>query len=190
MGRKRIKRLFSLMNNFVDGTIRSSFVFGMMRSTLQIFFFVLTVGISLTGVAQTMERQLVTPFGGTSTTATLYVHSSVGEPVAATYESTNTNTISGLQQPVSWLFTDIAIAPANIPAFAIYPNPASDYTILESSLEGTYQLLDEAGKLLQQGNLAANKNRIELNELPAGAYLLRVVPKGNHPPMTYKLLRF
>lgn len=53
----------------------------------------------------------------------------------------------------------------------VYPNPASNEIMIESSSKGSVILYDLAGKTLKKGEL---NQRIELNELEPGVYLLEI----------------
>jgi hypothetical protein len=69
----------------------------------------------------------------------------------------------------------------------IYPNPAKDFVIVESSnqLQGAYEIYDLAGKLLQSGQLNKTNNQsiAFINPHSPGFYLLRL-----NKSLTYKLL--
>lgn len=63
----------------------------------------------------------------------------------------------------------------------IFPNPAKGFVILESSntAQLTYQLVDEWGRVLQT-NYFNHRTQIDLAEVPAGFYLLRVADEKRH----------
>ncbi len=61
---------------------------------------------------------------------------------------------------------------------AVYPNPAGSYLIVKlqgQEAEGQIQLISLSGKVLKQTNVSGNVNRIDLSDIPAGVYVLRVV---------------
>lgn len=70
--------------------------------------------------------------------------------------------------------------------FSIFPNPASQMSTLElSGFDGemiNWQLLDMTGRLWQQGQTQVSgrlhEERISLNQLPAGMYLVKVMLDG------------
>jgi len=58
--------------------------------------------------------------------------------------------------------------------FKIYPNPANDYLIINSSKESdmTFKLFDATGKLLITKQLNGKSNRIDINTLAKGIYFI------------------
>ena len=58
---------------------------------------------------------------------------------------------------------------------SVYPNPANDVLFIEGVESGEFSLINIAGKEVLNGQLSNNKNMLEVNELPSGLYLLKVV---------------
>ena len=65
-----------------------------------------------------------------------------------------------------------------------FPNPTKDFVILESSNteQLTYQLVDEWGRILQT-NYFNHRTQIDLSEVPAGVYFLKVADEKRHSTM-------
>ena len=73
--------------------------------------------------------------------------------------------------------TGIGELKSEAPSILIYPNPAQGYIQFELPLEYcnklyTYQILTRDGKMVSRGQQVVN--RIDIQELPKGNYLLRV----------------
>lgn len=73
------------------------------------------------------------------------------------------------------------IASSNWNETPVYPNPSSNYVIFDDQfLQGNYQLIDQKGKLVQEGNL--ENTRFDISHLQAGAYRI-ILSDGNHKHM-------
>ncbi|MBP6532221.1 MAG: T9SS type A sorting domain-containing protein [Bacteroidia bacterium] len=61
--------------------------------------------------------------------------------------------------------------------FAIYPNPANEFLILENVLHGfkeNYSIVDLAGRVVDDGILSEGKQRINISNLSSGIYFLKI----------------
>lgn len=80
-----------------------------------------------------------------------------------------------------WNFTTSANYPASVQETSnntscIYPNPASNTIIIESTNflnNRLYKMYDQGGKMVQSGLLHGNKTSIDLNRLADGNYVIR-----------------
>ena len=63
----------------------------------------------------------------------------------------------------------------------LYPNPASDYIIIESNLNSNaiFELMDLSGKSIYEEKLENQKNEIDLKKLDSGIYLYRILNNGS-----------
>ena len=68
----------------------------------------------------------------------------------------------------------VGIAASNNQSFAVYPNPARQFFIIESPAAGQYRITDLLGRTLAAGQLAAGKQQIATAGLPAGNYILHI----------------
>ncbi|MEM1323069.1 MAG: LamG-like jellyroll fold domain-containing protein [Bacteroidota bacterium] len=65
----------------------------------------------------------------------------------------------------------------------IFPNPASDYLIIQSGDTKAIEveLIDQTGKVLLSSNLSLGSNRIDMDSIPKGIYFLRLATEdSNH----------
>ncbi|MBX2940545.1 MAG: T9SS type A sorting domain-containing protein, partial [Ferruginibacter sp.] len=79
-------------------------------------------------------------------------------------------------------------------ALYVFPNPAADYLhirINEVVTEGiTYRLFNANGKMLKQGTVQQTLQRVELNRLPSGIYILSIrFPNGKHIQQRIAVMR-
>jgi photosystem II stability/assembly factor-like uncharacterized protein len=56
----------------------------------------------------------------------------------------------------------------------IFPNPAADIITLEGEVDGDYQLIDFSGNTVRRGVCTATKTMIDVSEIPAGIYIIRL----------------
>ena len=89
---------------------------------------------------------------------------------------------NGFPQPDTCFSLPSGIEKVNTAGFNVFPNPASNMVYLEvaASFElraSSFEIVDIFGKVMLKEDLEAGKPiyRININDLPAGVYLLRVV---------------
>lgn len=142
---------------------------------------------STAGVSQ--QLQLVGSAGEESSSSSAILSYSVGELVVA--NGANDGFSQGYQQ--SNLFvTGIDPAPAEID-ISIYPNPATDRIIVESSSLGEFgiiRLLDSKGALVwgENGNVST-RVEISLADMAAGNYLLELTNSQKQTAYSYKIIK-
>ncbi|MEM1323043.1 MAG: T9SS type A sorting domain-containing protein [Bacteroidota bacterium] len=65
--------------------------------------------------------------------------------------------------------------PSTKPHFTLYPNPATDYVIIEQAAAGEWaQLLSIQGQLLKEFQISSSQHALSLNDIPKGSYLIKV----------------
>ena len=75
--------------------------------------------------------------------------------------------------------------------YSIWPNPATETVHIQMDTDNngcSYQLFDMTGKLLQGGRLTDNNSEIDVRNLVAGTYLLKV-ENSNHQTQTTKIVK-
>jgi hypothetical protein len=103
-----------------------------------------------------------------------------------------TGIIDGFKLPVLLALDDISIADSLVSSVAspkqssaidykLYPNPSEGQFTLDvdqSFLGEIYQIRALSGKIVQEGIIKSNKNRIQLNENAQGIYFLSIPNKN------------
>jgi hypothetical protein len=86
---------------------------------------------------------------------------------SATSESTICEDLVGIKEKVNFQETPISI----------YPNPATDYVMITGGKNSSLQIFSSLGALVLSKNITQNEEKISLNGLPNGLYLISF---GNH----------
>ncbi len=138
---------------------------------------VLLLGVGLTGLhAQTSGNAT----GGNTSGSGGSVSYSVGQIVYTTNTETNGSVAQGVQQPYEIsIVTELEEAKSINISVTAYPNPASEYLILEvkdfeiSNL--LFQLYDMNGRLLKNEKITSNQTKIVMNNLVSAHYFVKVI---------------
>lgn len=105
-------------------------------------------------------------------------------------DTLNTTSVS-FDAYFEYLATDIAKIEKQS-YFILYPNPASDFVLIRSSLpfgkDATYQVMDIEGRSIVKGTLTNEKKeaRINVSMLPSSIYIIKI----NEPDKNTQVLRF
>ena len=72
----------------------------------------------------------------------------------------------------------------------VYPNPAHSFVTVQTTMpiDGRYALYTQLGQLVAKGTLNGSTNRIELNNLASGMYVLQVQDSQNQTVKVEKLM--
>ena len=64
-----------------------------------------------------------------------------------------------------------------LPSYKVYPNPANEFINLEGyqNEEVSYELYNIQGQLVKQGNLLTTQTTININDLTAGSYVVKIL---------------
>lgn len=75
----------------------------------------------------------------------------------------------------------------------VYPNPTSDYLILEiekyKAENLTYQIFDQQGKEIQKKKIAAGKTKIDLKDVTPSTYLIKISDSKNNLLQSFKIIK-
>jgi hypothetical protein len=102
---------------------------------------------------------------------------SIGQIVYTTNTGTNGSIAQGVQQPFE-IFVGLEEGPGSNISCTVYPNPAS--AVLTLKVENlnnsvyTYSLYDLDGKLLANKKITGNETSIDISQLVAATYFLKV----------------
>jgi len=69
----------------------------------------------------------------------------------------------------------VGIGENNAENISVYPNPANGYFTLTSNQNGQLSLMDVSGRVVLTNAVSAGSNKIDLNGLPSGIYLVNVL---------------
>jgi hypothetical protein len=59
--------------------------------------------------------------------------------------------------------------------FSVYPNPSDDLITIETTFLGTnFELINTLGKTVLRGTLSQNNSSINIGDVPAGVYTLKL----------------
>lgn len=192
----------SLFNLLLDIFPRYDFCFfSKIRSSL--FFWVVFLCVSIPSLAQSISASVIN-VGGLHTKATSFsLDFSIGEQSSITQytASPSLSLTAGFLQAFSPLvITGLTRFPSNQEVtLMLYPNPASDYTILRGVLSApgqlSFQLIDLQGRVLQSHPQQYFQNAVEkefsIAELAADMYFIRLIYAGQEgtQAMTLKLIK-
>jgi hypothetical protein len=133
-------------------------------------------------IAGVKAQEIIPASGGEASGSGGTVCYTVGQLAYNMHTGANGSVREGVQQP--YIVTDITgIDETNEtgPAVSAYPNPTTDYLILQVDqneiVNLSYQLLDINGRLLQNGEITGNKTSIVLNHLVPSTYFVKVIAK-------------
>ena len=148
--------------------------------------------MALSSQAQSIRSYVITNAGASLMSAEGGLYLSIGE-------SMSTEITDG-EIMISQGFLQVSLVAANAvstedllnePILA-FPNPSiSNITIDIPEFDGLYQyqLFDITGNLIEQENLTQTKQTIDLEKVPSGTYLMKVI-KDNRQSKTLKIVKF
>jgi len=65
--------------------------------------------------------------------------------------------------------------------FAMYPNPSSDYLVVQlpsGSLKAAISVFDLAGRLMKTSSITSSANKVDVQDLSTGMYILKIESEG------------
>ena len=84
---------------------------------------------------------------------------------------------------------DASIGSGNEITFSLYPNPANDQVIIQTTETNLlFELYDLSGKVILRQQLGSSENLIDLSKISNGVYTYRVVSSKSTTPETGKLV--
>tara|TARA_B110000285_G_scaffold215240_1_gene261411 strand:- start:296 stop:778 length:483 start_codon:yes stop_codon:yes gene_type:complete len=159
-----------------------------MKNKKRFFHLLLAFGL---GISSGYAQESSNASGGDASGSGGTVAYSIGQTVY-TYESgTNGNTNPGVQQPyeIYSVGTDEELSTISL---ITYPNPTSDYLILEfadySNEKIDYQLIDLNGKVILNNSINNAQTTVDLNAYSKGIYFIKVI-KESEEIKTFKIIK-
>ncbi len=97
-------------------------------------------------------------------------------------DKTAMHPIAGEADPHSFSYSSetIGLCDAIDLSFSLYPNPTRGLLYLKSNGTGSYQIVDRMGKALQSGAIKSERELIDLSELSAGIYFIKIQSHGKN----------
>jgi len=139
--------------------------------------------LSLKGLAQSNT----VASGNSSSNGTGSITYSIGQIDYINQSNQNGNISQGVQQPFE-IFNITGITANEKSKIRIFPNPTSDFIIVESDNDILlYTLTDELGKVLTKSEISHSK-KINFKELSAGVYFLTTIDQNNKTT-TFKIIK-
>lgn len=150
----------------------------------------LLLGLGLTGL---QAQQNVITTGGNTSGSSGSVSYSVGQVAYQTFTGITGSVAEGVQQAfeVSVVIGTDEAENIKLSAFA-YPNPASDYLILDVEDFGitdlSFQLMDIQGKLLLTGKISGDRTIIPLGNCLPATYFVKIT-RGDETIKVFKIVK-
>lgn len=136
-------------------------------------------------------QEASTSAGGDATGSGGSVAYSVGQVVYTTNTGTTGSVAQGVQQTYKISSVGLDHPSINL-KLAAYPNPTTDYLILEvqgdEAPKLTYQLLDLNGKVLGNSKLTGTQTNIDMGSLLPASYFVKVY-QGNTVVKTFTVIK-
>lgn len=149
-----------------------------------LFFFAFILG-------NVYSQQSINASGGNASGVGGSASYSVGQLVYSTYSGSTGTINEGIQQP----FEIFILKNENFEVFdqiVLYPNPTSYQLFLnlvETNNDLKYELINVVGELLLNDKIAQTSTIINLENLPAGIYILTVSSLNNSKSKSYKIIK-
>ncbi|KAB1063774.1 T9SS type A sorting domain-containing protein [Salibacter halophilus] len=156
------------------------------------FTFVFFISILFSISVQSQEVIGVTGDFDTTTTTSTSVAWTIGEPIIETFESPNIDVAltQGFHQS-GFQIVFVEEKPARDINTKIYPNPALGYFNIEFTGilpdEAQYMMYDFTGKLVREGTINSQIQRVELGNLANAQYILKIKSNKLDYEKTYRL---
>lgn len=137
-----------------------------------------------------LSQSIISTAGNTSIYEDLTIDFTVGEIITQTYKGNTIDATQGFHQP-NLRITAISY-PDPIYDIRLFPNPTEDFVILEfPKLDQDYsiELYDTSGKLIFKEQIHQIETYIDVSELAAAVYFLRVHGPNKIKLKIYKIVK-
>jgi len=160
------------------------------KTIFSLFFYIVT------GLTSLFAQQTISATGGNAVGSGGSVSYTVGQVFYTSVNGTNGKVAQGVQQAFE-ISSPTGLEPIkgiNL-SYTVYPNPTSDYLILNIDASTTvcissinYQLFDLKGNLLESKPATGYETQIKMNGLAASTYFLKVTER-NKVVKTFKIIK-
>jgi len=157
---------------------------------MKIIYSLLLVGISNFGFSQSLEQFVIGTSGADFSSSNVQLSWTLGETVINTFSTGNQQLTQGFHQ------TQLQVSSVDKtedPGFSaiVFPNPSHEIIIIQiESVQELFEyvIYDVLGRALHHENVLDNQNTsINLNNLAAGNYLLKIISKDTNTFRTFKI---
>lgn len=133
-----------------------------------------------------LGQEVISPSGNAYNNSGVHLYWTIGETVTTTEDDGNNIITQGFHQPQVTIST---IKESTNTTFTVYPNPTTNYFTIEADNKVNFSvfLTDLNGKNIQSFLLNELTTQINIEEYPAGIYLLTI--KENEAINTYKIIK-
>lgn len=135
--------------------------------------------------AQRLTPTVISNAGDVMKAGNFSIEWTLGELAVETFKNGNSTLTQGFHQG------QIIITKthdAELSGYKIYPNPTIENLIIENSNnDAAYELISGGGALIQRSSLLNGINQIQMQQLPAGNYMLQLIQGDKH--QTYKIVK-
>ena len=150
----------------------------------------LAAGLLWTSLAQAQES--INASGGDASGSGGTVAYSVGQVVYTTNSSSSGTVSQGVQHAYEIFTVGIKETELSI-SLSVFPNPTADNLTLQISDYNneklSYQLFDMQGKLLSNGQIAAQQTQIDMNSFPPATYFVNVVTQEKNKVKSFRIIK-
>jgi len=155
-----------------------------------VIFFILGFGLAI------QAQNTIPASGGYASGSGGTLSYSLGQLIYTTNTGTNGSETQGVQQPYEISVVTVTNEAIDISLMiSVYPNPTSDYLILEVDASTTlsiqsmsYQLFDMQGRLLETKKLEGNQICIVMSDRLPATYFLKLID-GTKEVKTFKIIK-
>lgn len=140
--------------------------------------------------SQSISLQVVASAGGYSSTDAGSIAWTLGEPVVETYSNSEIILTQGFNQPFFSIETFVEENSANNIKINLFPNPASDFVIIdapEEVIDGNFSLYTIDGKIVTTKNITSDKTKIDLKGFLKSSYILKIYDKKGNAMKSFKI---
>ncbi len=145
--------------------------------------------LPLSSFGQSAEQNVLSSSGNHYNNGVVQMSYTMGEPVVETVSNSSNTLTQGFHQ-TSWNFLGVEDLNSDL-IVTVFPNPVGDaLTIKTEQYDNlSYQLFDENGKLIFEGNLLNSETFLNTSDLQPAAYSLRILNNQLEMVKLFKLLK-
>lgn len=157
---------------------------------MKIIYFFLFVGISNFSIAQSLEQFVIGASGTDFSNSNAQLSWTIGETIISTLSTGNQQLTQGFHQTLLQVSSVDNTEDTGFSA-EVFPNPSQEIIVIQidSELDQLqYSIFDVLGRLLHHEDILNNRyTTVNLSNLSAGNYLLKIISKDTKIFRTFKI---